>query len=150
MVSWFTEKLSSRDKVVVKSTRKADCCVGRLSLKKLLLAAFDLHTVSHVQWFDVFIPQTATGTQTQPAEGALHRSLLLTNVHVWHFHSLLFSLQSHLWRSTVAVLRFALLLKRAQRVSLPSGTITAGKIDGLREAEWKCLAGEPAQFNHII
>lgn len=150
MVGWLTEKLSSRDKVVVKSTRKADCCLGRLSLKKLLLAAFDLHTASHVQWFDVFIPQTGTGTQTWSAEGALHSSLLLTNVQVWHFHSVAFSLQSHLWCPTVAVLRFALLLKRAQRVSLPSGMITAGKIEGLREAEWKCLAGEPAQFNHII
>lgn len=129
MVSWFTEKLSSRDKVVIKSTRKADCCVGRLSLKKLLLAAFDLCTSSHVQWFDVFISPNRNRHTDPACRGCITQKPPVDKSASMAFS---FSLQSHLWRSTVAVLRFALFVKRAQRVSLPAGTIIAGKIEGLR------------------
>lgn len=54
-----------------------------------------------------------------PAEGTLPGSLLLTNVKVRYFHSVVLSLQSHLWRSMVAVLRFCTPFKKSP-VSKPS------------------------------
>lgn len=56
LVSWLTEKPSTRDKVVIGRKQHA---VRRLRVcGTYLLAAFDLCAASGVQWFDAFISRT--------------------------------------------------------------------------------------------